>query len=191
MKSHNVLAVSCLLSGMLVGCNCPKCPAVAAQPAQPGTATGTSCNPNPVTDPKGEVTAGTYCTCNAGDHNAHGDYTGFHLPKGQAVVIPDPNMVTDVQLGGYTVPMILSSDKHELNGFADLPHEKTAGGSGTVTHAVRIMPVTVGTTPNGPSVAGCVAGKNTLKISFCSKDENGDWPCKPPGGDYGDTHVQN
>jgi hypothetical protein len=76
-----------------------------------------------------------------------------------------------------------------MNGLGSFAHDKTAGGgNGNVTHLVRISPVTIGSTP----IAGCLSGKNTLKISFCLPNEaNGQWACRPPAGDYGDTHVQN
>jgi hypothetical protein len=184
MSYRNVLTASCL-SCLLVACDCPKCPE---------TITKTDpipCTPNPVTDPQGDVTAGNYCVCNAGDHDKSG-YKKPHLAVGESVIIPEVDLVTQVQLGAYQVPMIRSMNKQELSALVNLPHERTAGGSETATHLQYISPATVTLDPNTnePSIEGCVVGKNTLKVSFCFK-EAGKWACKPPVGDYGDTHVQN
>lgn len=185
MSYRNVLA-ACMLSGLLVACTCPKCPETITE------TTPTPCTPNPVTDPQGDVTAGNYCVCNAGDHDKGDAYKKPHLAVGESVIIPELDEVTPVQLGSYQVPMNRSMDKRELSALVNLPHERTAGGSETATHLIHITPATVATKPNStePSIAGCVVGKNTLKISFCFK-EAGKWACKPPKGDYGDTHIQN
>ena len=123
--------------------------------------------------------------CNTGDHDAHGDVKGPHLAKGEAVIIPEPDMVNDVHLGGNAVQMVLTQDKREMDGLALFPHQ---GGNGKAVHLVRIVPVTLGQTP----VDGCLTGRNTLKILFCTANQNnGKWGCRPPDGDFGDTHVQN
>jgi len=127
--------------------------------------------------------------CNAGDHDEHGSYKRPHLAPGRPVVIPNPDMVSEVQFDGVAVTMLMTSDWREMNGLGTFPHDRTAGGSGTIKHLVRIVPVNLTSTT---TVQGCLSGKNTLKISFCSADEgNGQWTCRPPAGDYGDTHVQN
>jgi hypothetical protein len=141
----------------------------------------------------GEVTAGTYCVCNAGGHGDHGSYKGPHLAKGQTIIISPVEAVTDVQFGAVKVPMILSSDRTELTALLTFGHEKSAGGGAvTVNHVVQITPVTIG---NEEETPGCSAdsSRNSLKITFCARSESdGKWGCgKGPGYDYGDTHVQN
>lgn len=209
MKPRAVLAAICLLSGILVGCNCPKCPQPPeATSAAPGTSAAASaagvaadapqatppqsppapCVASGVSGPQGAVMAGTYCVCNKGSHDAHGGNTGIHLADQAAVVIGDPDMVTEVQIGSTTVPMVRSRDKKELNGFVEYPHMKNGGGSGSVRHLVRIMPETIDATN---PISGCMPGRNSLLISFCSKNDSGKWACNPTAGDFGDTHVQN
>jgi hypothetical protein len=203
MKSPTVVAASSLLSGILAGCGCPKCPETATTASAGPTASAVTNAPTTVTTaevppapcvpsgpqgPQGQVKGGTYCVCNDGDHDVHGSFKRPHLAMKEAVIIPDLDLVTNVQIGGTTVSMYPDTNNKELNGAGNFPHDKTGGAKENVTHFVRIMPVPLTAT----AVAGCAAGKNTLKISFCSKaDNNEPWGGCSITGDYGDTHVQN
>jgi len=195
MTSRTTWALSCVLSSTLAGCCCPHVHDSAAAPTVVIPTASTEpvpCVPSGGIGPPGLIAAGTYCVCYAGDHKTHGDapeqVTGQHLADKEAVVIGPPDKVTDVQLGPNKVPMNLSADGKELTGLVNYPHSRLTGGSVDVMHQVRITPLDYRTSDS----PGCVANKTTLLIQFCSKSaSDGTWQCKPPSGDFGDTHVQN
>jgi hypothetical protein len=153
---------------------------------QGSAATGSpSCTlPETSIGPQQQVTAGTYCVCDAMAHDEHGDFVGIHLPKDDKVVINTLADETAVQLGATTLKMKRSAGDKELEALVEYPHDKNNNPT-KVVHKVRVKPI-----ENQPTNCDKI-NKNVLIVTFCLKEGSG-WNCGDAlGGHQGDTHVQN
>lgn len=157
------------------------------EPIQQGLAATQNSNciaPETSIGPQQKVTAGTYCVCDIGSHDEHGNYKGMHLPLKDTVVVNALAEETTVQLGATPLKMKRSAGDKELTALVEYPHDRN-NHPDKVVHKVRVMPLESGST------ACDRTNKNVLRITFCVK-ERSDWNCGDADGAHlGDTHVQN
>jgi hypothetical protein len=180
------IALMSATCALVIGCDQPAAPGREKEIIQPGyaaTANPSCVEPATSIGPQQKVTAGTYCVCDTGSHEAHDGLKGWHLQPKDTVVLGTLAAETTVQLGATPLKMKRSADEKELTALVEYEHEKD-GHPHKLVHKVQV------TRFEGRGTMCDPINKNVLRIRFCGK-KGSDWDCSEPGGHLGDTHVQN